>query len=124
MEEELEKIWNHMHEAPEREQIKLFLEYCDKLVEYKDKGECSEEFVGYRVTGIGLQFDAISDSNIFEDLLSVASDMEWSRNISYKQDIDSWNAERAEDIKSEEWKMFLKALAEAHAQYGKQNTEV
>jgi len=112
MKEKLDGLWNQIKTATGDEQIKLFIQYCSRLVELKEAGGLSEEEAAYKMVG-ALQFDTLANSPICNDILDIAGTVEIPRITSYSQPIGSWDERTADQIKRKEWRELVVAIENA-----------
>lgn len=112
MKEKLDELWNQIETATGDEQIKLFIQYCSRLVELKEVGELSEEEAAYKMMG-ALQFDTLAISPICNDIFDIAGTAELPRITSYAQPIGSWDGRTADQIKRKEWRELVVAIEHA-----------
>ena len=88
----------------------LFLDYCLQLVSLREKGDLSEQEVGYWIVA-GLLTEDLSSE--FEDIFDAAGDLEIPRESSFKQKTGEWNKDIADKIKDKEWKNLVQLLKDA-----------
>jgi hypothetical protein len=106
MEKEISQLLDKLEKASNDEQKRLFVLYCLKLIECKEKGELREEEAAYKMVG-AIQFDNLSDSPECEAIFDIAMTAEISRELSYAQPMEQWNEKTADKIKEKEWRELI-----------------
>ena len=117
MEQDLEKSWKMIVDSTGNEQIINFINYCQMLVGFKEKGLLIEEQAAYKMIN-AIRFDQISNSPICDEILDIASTTEMPRELSYSQPIGKWDAKTADQIKGKEWKMLVDLINKAKSSLG------
>lgn len=112
MEEELENFLDQIKNTNGDEQIKLFINYCIRLIELKEKGVLSEEEAAYKMVG-AMQFENLANSPECDAIFDIAGTTEISRATSYAQPMGQWDEKTANKVKQEEWKELVAAVENA-----------
>jgi len=110
MNEPFEKLKEDLRRSSASDQKEIFLEYCQKLIDLKESGELTEENVGSDIVSAMLLPDLIENPE-YEAIFDIASDMEISRESSFRQGIGNWDAKAADGIKRDEWEQFVAAVS-------------
>lgn len=114
MENELNTWWNQIKEATGEEQMHLFIQYCERLVQLKEEGTLTEEEASSKIID-AIHFDNLNDSPECAEIFDSAGDAEIPRTMSYAQPIDSWDEKTADKIKQKEWSALVFAIKNAKA---------
>ncbi len=107
MEKPLEVLESEVRNSNKSSFRKTFIEYCEELIKQKGRNNLSVEEVGYRVVSVFLPHRIDEVEEDLKRIFDIASEMEISRNMSYKQRIDEWDEKVADKLKNEEWSQFL-----------------
>lgn len=108
MSQELNLIQEQIKNSSGKEQLKLFVSYCEKIIQMKEQGVFSEEEAGYNIYGVILNH--FFHSPECEEVFDVVSSLEIPRESSYLQSHEIWNQETADAIKKQGWKDLLEAV--------------
>lgn len=104
--------YNKMKNLPLDEKKKVFIDYCLKLIEMKEKSNLTEEKVGDLIADC-LSYDDLSQAPEFEAIFGIVTTLGISRELSYRQKIGEWDAKTADQMKEEEWKELTGAVYSA-----------
>ncbi|MDR3558515.1 MAG: hypothetical protein P4L61_03215, partial [Candidatus Pacebacteria bacterium] len=98
---EASELFDKIGKASGKEQERLVIQYCEKLIELKDSGKIREEEASYYIVAALLPVSSMTPevAAIFDS----AADAEIDREVSYGQPIGEWNQKTADKIKQEEW---------------------
>lgn len=113
MEKELSTYWDQIKSATGDNQKKLFIEYCQRLVKLKEKGELTEEEAADRMFD-GIEFNNLTISPECESIFDIAGTTKVPRSTSYAQPIAGWNEKVANDVKQQEWRELVIAIEKAN----------
>ncbi len=112
MKEELDSWWNQIKDTNGREQKKLFVGYCLRLVQLKEEGRLSEEEAAYKMVS-AIQFENLTNSSECDAIFDIAGTTEIPRIASYRQPMGKWDAKMADQIKQKEWHALTCAIDKA-----------
>lgn len=109
----LEEIKEEIRNSDKDNFKKVFVDYCNRLIEEKELGNLSVEQVGYYVLYVFLpnRYKEVEDG--LRIIFDIAGEMDIPRTMSYKQRIREWDEKVADKIKEEEWEHFTVAVKAA-----------
>lgn len=93
----------------------LFIEFCRKMVEYKNEGALSEEEAAYKIAGC-IFFDDLSGYPECDAILMLAGDTEIPRTSSHQVG-QPWDKKTADANKAREWNELVAAIEYAEREH-------
>lgn len=115
METELTRLWKQLAAHTGVQQKKMFIDFCSRLVGYKEKGDISEEDAAYRMVG-AIQFENLSDSPECQLIFDIAGITELPRDIVLDWQVKELPGKSASEIKQIQWARLVDAIEMAKQQ--------
>ncbi len=98
--------------AHRRATEKMFIDFCSRLVEYKEKGDINEEDAAYRMVG-AIQFDNLAYSPECAPIFDIAGITELPRDIVLDWQVKELSGKTTDQIKQIQWKKLVIAIEQA-----------
>ena len=112
---EASELWKKLEKSSGDEQKKIFISYCKKLIELKEKGEMREEDAAYGMVG-AIRFDSLTSDPQLQVILDAAGDTELAREHSYDPAV-KWDQKTADALKGKQWKGLVQAVKLAEGEF-------
>jgi len=105
---EASELWKKLEKSSGDVQKKIFILYCKKLIELKDKGEIREEDAAHGMVG-AIRFDVLTSDSQLQAILDVAGDTELAREHAYDPAV-KWDQKTADALKGKQWQRLVESV--------------
>lgn len=117
---QIDSLWQRLKTTTSDDFAQMYVEYCSKLIELKEKDEIREEEAAYQMVSV-VSSDQFTDLSKkypeCENIFDAAANTEIPREVSYTQPMGEWNQKTADDRKKEEWENLVNTIITARQRF-------